>query len=235
MRITGLFSRRTSSQGRRILCAGVVALFAAAAVFLCALASSDLVYQPLQELPGKWIDGHFQTEPFWITWRMSGYAVGLEVPDTRVATADLDRSKFVQRCGQPFPNGVVWSVLHFGRVIAHHTSFTGPWCRDVSVGHGLRAEIGTFRAWPGPGYAIRIDAPGWAPADSAFRLPLRLTIGAEPGVRPGPGVPVTALLYLLVWSGIMCVALGAALLIMERLRISERLEEHLERRRQSPP
>lgn len=226
----------TSSQGGRTLRAGVLALLAATALAVCALASSDLIYQPVRELPGKWIDGHFQTEPFWIKWRASGYAIGLELPDTRVATADLDLAdgQFVRRCGQPFPNGVVWSVLHFGRVIAHHTSLTGPWCRDASAGHGLRAEIGPFRAWPGPGYAIRIEAPGWAPADSAFRLPLRLSMQMQSQAGPSLGVPLTALLYLLIWSGVMCVALGTALLIMERMRINERLEQHLERRRQAP-
>lgn len=235
MQIARVLGWHTNSQGVRTLRAGVVALLAATALALCALASRDLVYQPVRELPGKWIGGYFQTEPFWITSRTSGYAVGLEVPDTRVATADLEQSNLVQRCGQPFPNGVAWSVLHFGRVVAHHTSLTGPWCRDAAVGHGLRAQIGIFRAWPGPGYAIRIAAPGWAPADSAFRLPLRLSMQTESKAGASLGVPVTALLYLLVWSGVMCVALGTALLVMERLRVSERLEQHLERRRQAPP
>ena len=239
MRIAALLWRHTSSQGVRTLRAGVIALLAAAALLLCALASSDLVYQPVRELPGKWLNSHFQTEPFWIAWRTSGYAISLEVPDTRVATedrrVDLSSGDFTQRCGQPFPDGVTWSVLHFGRFIAHRTSLIGPWCRDASVGHVLRAEIGTFRAWPGPGYSIRIEAPGWAPADSQSRLPLRLSLETRTGSGSGLGVPASILLYLLVWSGVICVALGAVLMIMERLRVSERLEEHLERRRQSPP
>jgi len=238
MGIATLLWRHTSSQGLRTLRAGVIALLAAAALVLCALASSDRVYQPVRELPGKWLDSHFQTEPFWITWRTSGYAISLEVPDTRVATEDrrvhLSSGDFVQRCGQPFPDGVTWSVLHFRRVIAHRTSLIGPWCRDASMGHVLRAEIGTFRAWPGPGYSFRIEAPGWAPADSRSRLPLRVSMGPPTGAASGSAVPASILLYLFVWSGVTCVALGVVLMIMERLRISSRLEDHLERRRQSP-
>lgn len=236
MRIARLLRQHPSSQGVRTLRAGIFALLAAAALALCALASSDLLYQPIRELPGKWLNGRFQTESFWITRRTSGYAISLEVPDTRVTTEDhqVDLSGgFTQRCGQPFPHGVTWSVLHFGRVIAQRTSLTGPWCRDASAGHVLRAQIGTFQPRPGPGYAIRIEAPGWAPADSALRLPLRLSMGTES--RAGLGVPASVLLYLLIWSGVICVALGTALMIMERLRIGERLEEHLERSRQSPP
>jgi hypothetical protein len=210
---------------------------AAAGMPVCGLALDDAVYQPTRELPAKWVAGHFQSEPFWITWRASRYVIGLELPDTRVWTEDhpvdsLDRH-YTQRCGQPFPDGVTWSVRHFGRVIARHTSQIAPWCEDVSEGHTLRAGIGTFRAWPGPGYTIRIEPPRWAPAEGPFRLPLRLSMWTQTGGESGFGLPAVLLVYFLVSLGIVGVPLGTALLIMERFRITERFREYLERKRQS--
>ena len=96
----------------------------------------------------------FQSEPFWIASRASAYTINLELPDTRVPTldhaVDFPDRHFVQR-----------SVRHFGHVIAQHTSDIGPWCEDASVEHILRGGMGTFRASPGPGYSIRIEARRW--------------------------------------------------------------------------
>ena len=39
------------------------------------------------------------------------------------------------------------------------------------------------------------------------------------------------LLYFLVWLGIICLPLGAVLVIMERFQIMERLEKYLQSRR----
>ena len=104
MRLVGVLRWYTDSQGVNTLRAGVLALLAAAAVAACGFTLDDVVYQPIRELPGKWVDGHFQSEPFWIAWRASGYVIGLELPDTRVRTEDhpvdeLERH-FTQRCGQ---------------------------------------------------------------------------------------------------------------------------------------
>ncbi len=222
MRLARVLRWHTDSQGVHTLRTGVLALLAASAVACCGFALDDVVYQPIRELPGKWVDGHFQSQPFWIAWRASGYVIGLALPDTRVPTEDhpvdfLDRH-FTQRCGQPFPDGVTWSVRHFGRVIAQHTSHVGPWCKDASVAHALRAGIGTFRAWPGPGYSIRIEAPRWAPADSPLRLPLRLSMQTEAGADSDFGLPAIFLLYFLVWLSIICLPVGTVLVIMERLQ-----------------
>lgn len=180
MRLPKALRWSTDSPGANVLRTGVLALLAAVTVVLCGLTFDNSIYQPIRELPGKWVDGHFQTESFWITRRTNGYVVDLEIPDTRVPTVDhtvesLDRY-LTQRCGQPFPGGVTWSLRHFGRVIAQHTNDNGPWCEDASAEHTLRAGMGTFRASPGVGYSIRIEGPGWAPVKDAPKLPLRLSL-----------------------------------------------------------
>ena len=114
---------------------GALALLAAAALSLCGLALDDAIYQPVRELPGKWVDGHFQSERFWIAGRANGYVIDLEVPDTRVSTldseVDLPDQHFTQRCGRPFSEGVTWSLRRFGRVMTQHTSAD-------QLGQGLR-------------------------------------------------------------------------------------------------
>ena len=180
MRVPRALRWSAGSPGFNTLRTGVLALLAAAAVVLCGLTLDNSIYQPIRELPGRWVDGHFQTEPFWIASRTNGYVVDLEVPDTRVPTVDhtvdgLDRH-FTQRCGQPFAGGVTWSLWHFGRVIARNTNDFGPWCEDASAEHTLRAEMAAFRASPGAGYSIRIEGPGWALTKDAPKLPLRLSL-----------------------------------------------------------
>lgn len=235
MRLPRSLRWSTDSRGVNTLRAGVLALLAAAAVALCGFALDNTVYQPIRELPAKWVDGHFQSEPFWIASRASAYTINLELPDTRVPTADQavdfpDRH-FVQRCGQPFPDGVIWSVRHFDHVIAQHTSDIGPWCEDASVEHILRAGMGTFRASPGTGYSIRIEARRGTPSNDAPRLPLRLSLRTETGQSSNFALAAMLLLYFLVWLGIICLPLGAVLVIMERFQITERLEKYLQSRR----
>jgi hypothetical protein len=53
----------------------------------------------------------------------------------------------------------------------------------------------------------------------------------EAGADSGFGLPAVFLIYVLVWLGLICLPLGTVLVIMERLQIMERLEEHLQRRR----
>ena len=234
-----VFRWRSDSAGARALLTGVLALVAATALAFCGLTLDDVVYQPMRELPGKWVDRHFQSEPFWIAWRASSYVISVELPDTIVPTEDrpvesLDQH-YIKRCGQPFPDGVTWSVRHFGRLIAQHSAQIVQWCEDPSLGHALRAEIGTFRTSPGIGYSIQIQAPRWAQADSPSRLPFRLTMGSQSGAGSRFGLPAVISLYLLVSLGIFCVALGGVLAMMERLHVMERLERHLQSRRDSDP
>ena len=229
MNLAGILRWHTDSRGVQTLRGGVLALLAAAALALCGVALKDAVYEPMRELPGKWVDGHFQSEPFWIAWRASGYVIGIEVPDSIVPTQDspvdsLDRH-FTQRCGQPFPDGVTWSVRHFGRVIAGNTGQRLQWCEDPSLGHALRAEIGGFRAWPGTNYTVRIEAPRWASVDSGSRLPLRLSVGSGAGADSNFGVPAISLFYFLVALGFICLPLGAVLMVMEHFHILDRLED----------
>jgi hypothetical protein len=53
----------------------------------------------------------------------------------------------------------------------------------------------------------------------------------EAGVDSGFGPLAAFLLYFLARLGFIGVALGIVLVFMERLQIMERLEEHLQRRR----
>jgi len=227
----------TPPQGMQALRAGVLSLLAAATIALCGSAWHDVLYQPVRDLPGKWVEGRYQSDPFWITRRASGYRIDLELPDTRVRTEDrpveLPRGEFTQRCGQPFPRGITWSVRHFGRVISQHTSHLAPWCEQGSSEHVLRAEIGGFRAWPGPGYSIQIEAPRAIPGESPPGLPLRMSMRSETGGTSEFALPAALLLSLLVWLGVICIPLGTAAMIMERFKIMEGLEERLERRRVS--
>ena len=91
--------------------------------------------------------------------------------------------------------------------------------------------MGTFRASPGPGYSIRIEARRWAPSSDAPKLPLRLSLRTEAGQSSSFALAAMLLLYFLVWLGIICLPLGAVLVVMERFQIMERLEKYLQRRR----
>ena len=231
MRLPRALRWSTASRGMNTLRIGALALLAAAALSLCGLALDDAIYQPVRELPGKWVDGHFQSERFWIAGRATRYVIDLEVPDTRVSTldseVDLPDQHFTQRCGRPFSEGVTWSLRRFGRVMTQHTSADQPWCEDASVEHALRAAMGSFQASPGPGYSIRIE--------TRERLPLRLSLRTETGQDSGFAVPAAFLRYALVSLGILCLPLGAILMLMERFKIVERLAEHLQRRRDDNP
>jgi hypothetical protein len=202
---------------------------------LFGLSLNDVVYQPTRELPARWVDGHFQSEPFWILWRSRRYVVSVELPDsfvpTEERTVDAATQHFTQRCGQPFPNGISWSARHVGRVIAQQTAQSMPWCEHPHLGHSLRAEIGTFRASPGTGYSIRIEAPQWAPASGRSRLPLRLMMGSPTDAGSRRGLPAAVALYVLLAIGSICLAVGGVLLVLERLQIPQRLERHLQGRR----
>lgn len=235
MRLPRSLRWSTDSLGVKTLRAGILALLAAAAVALCGFTLDNTVYQPIRELPAKWVDGHFQSEPFWIASRASAYTINLELPDTRVPTVDhavdFPDRHFVHRCGQPFPDGVIWSVRHFGHVIAQQSSDIGPWCEDASVERILRVGMGTFRASPGPGYSVRIEARRWPPSSNAPKLPLRLSLQAEAGQSSNFALAAMFLLYFLVWLGIICLPLGAVLVIMERFQTMERLEKYLQSRR----
>ena len=239
MRLLKVSPWHSDSQGIKVLSTALLALLAAVALAVCGRTMDDVVYQPVRELPGNWVDGHFRSEPFRIAWRSSGYVVDLELPDTIVPTeehpVDSSTRHFTQRCGQPATDGVTWSVLRFKRVVAQYTSHTVRWCEDPSLGHALRAEIGSFRARPGTGYSIQIDAPRWATADSSSRVPLRLSMGSQSGAGSRVGLPAVVCLYFLVYLGIICLALGTLLVFMERLQILERLEAHLQRRRDNDP
>ena len=225
------------SDGVKALRAGVLDVLAGAALAVCGLTLNDVLYQPTRELPGKWVEGHFQSAPFWILWRADRYVVSVELPDTFVLTEDLSsRQHFTQRCGQPFPNGIRWSVSHAGRVIALQTAQKVQWCEDPLLGHALRAEIGTFRASPGTGYFIRIEAtPQRAAANAPSRLPLHLLMGSPTDAGSRLGLPAVVSLYVLLVLGVFCLALGGVLIVMERLQIMQRLERHLQDRRDHDP
>lgn len=238
MRLLRAFLWHCESDGVKALRTGVLAVLAGAAIASSGLILDDVVYQPTRELPGKWVAGHFQSEPFWILWRARRYVVSVELPDTSVPTEDhsVDSSTHLtQRCGQPFPNGINWSVRHVGQVIAQQTGPTAPWCEDPLLGHALRAEMGTFRASPGTGYSIRIEAPQWAPASGRSRLPLHLMMGSPTDAGVRIGLPAVVCLYVLLTLGSICLALGGVLLLMERLQIMQRLERHLQGRRDDNP
>jgi hypothetical protein len=238
MRLLRAFLWHCDSDGVNALRTGVLAVLAGAAIALSGLILDDVVYQPTRELPGRWVAGHFQSEPFWILWRASRYVVSVELPDTFVPTEDhsVDSSTHLtQRCGQPFPNGISWSVRHGGRVIAQQTGQIARWCEDPLLGHALRAEMGTFHASPGTGYSIRIEAPPWAPASGRSRLPLHLMMGSPTDAGARIGLPAVVSLYVLLTLGSVCLALGGVLLIMERLQIMQRLERHLQGRRDPNP
>lgn len=237
MRLLEVLLRHGDSDGVKALRAGIVALLAGAAIGLFGLTLDDVVYQPTRELPGKWIEGHFQSEPFWVLWRASKYVISVELPDTFIPTEDVDSptQHFTQRCGQPFPHGISWSVRHVGRVIAQQTGQMAQWCEDPLLGHALRAEVGTFRTSPGTGYSIRIEAPQWAPASARSRLPLHVLMGSATDAGSRLGLPAVVSFYVLLTLGGFCLALGGVLMIMERLQIMQRLEQHLQGRRDDTP
>lgn len=235
MHLFRVFRWHSDSDGVKALRTGVLALLAAAAVALCGLTLDDVVYQPTRELPGRWVEGHFQSEPFWVVWRASRYVLSAELPDTIVPTedraVDSPTHRFTQRCGQPFPHGLSWSVRQFGRVIAQHTGQIVQWCEDPLLGHALRADMGTFRGLPGTAYSIRIEAPPSATANSPSKLPLHLMMGSATAAASPLGLPAVVALYVLLSVGVICVALGGVLRIMERLQIERWLERHLQDRR----
>jgi hypothetical protein len=105
------------------------------------------------------------------------------------------------------------------------------WCEDPLLGHALRAEIGTFRASPGTGYFIRIEAPQPAAASAPSRLPLHLLMGSPTDAGSRLGLPAVVSLYVLLVLGVFCLALGGVLIVMERLQIMQRLERRLQDRR----
>jgi hypothetical protein len=60
-------------------------------------------------------------------------------------------------------------------------------------------------------------------------------MGSQSGAGWRVGLPAVVCLYFLVFLGTICLALGTVLVFMERLQILERLEAHLQRRRDNGP
>ena len=214
---SGLFWLRAQSPGGHAVRTGCLAL-GGVMLFLLAMSVLDTtVLRKTHDLGLTWTDGHADSQSFRIQWP-GEYTFALEVADTGVATRDplitTGHDHWTQRCGQPFPDGLTWSVRRFGHIIERRTKQLHLWCEDPTRSHRLGVFVGSFHARLGSGYSIRLEPVGGVTAPGAPPVAFRVRVSALS--RWFDGTPILLLCDTLEIFGVVSIVLGCAQLFAER-------------------
>lgn len=216
MTLARVFLQRSRTVGTYVFAVLALVVFVGAPFWVW-----DAVYNGTRQLPARWVDGHFESEPFWIFWP-STYEFFFDLPDTSTPTEEhavesLGRY-WTQRCGQPFPDGITWSVRHKGRIVAQRTRRMESWCEDATLpDHRLAQYIGYFNGWLSPGWSIRVEGPRTVGVNGSASLPVRLSL--RPEAMAGWSGWSFALPAAVLAASSLIVAIGCGLLWATRLMI----------------
>jgi hypothetical protein len=225
MNIAKTFPLRTAFHGARILSSGALALLVVLILIPGGERFDNEAFETPRDLPAGWVDGYFESKVFSIFWP-TAYGFSLELPDTSIQTEDqpIDSNgpNWVKRCGQPFPDGVNWSVRHFGRVIQQGHDPIQLWCEYPSRGHTLVQGIGAFRGWPSPGWTIRIEAPRRTPLSASDMRPFRLWLRTSAQEAWTFAIPAALIVAVIALVAVICIPLGLVLLLMEHFESRRR-------------
>lgn len=218
MSLRARFHSDTDSPAASALRMGCIALCGTILVYFGAYAFDGYLNTP-REVPGRWIDGDFHSDPFWIFWG-GHYDLFLYVSDTAVATQDHHELTFghhwTSRCGQPFPTGFTWTVFRRGkRIDEQRYTDERPWCEDISTARAIQTNLGSFRAVPGFGYSVRVASV--APDHSERPPPLRIATALHPGQGWSFVIPAGLLCALLAVIAAGGIAFGLAAWVWERI------------------
>lgn len=220
MSVIGFF--RTDSRATNAVRTGGLALGGALVVFVTLSVLDTGVFRETRTLELTWTDGHADSPAFCIGWP-GEYSLSLGLADSSVPTRERSRvflgGRWTQRCGNPFPAGLTWSVRHGGRIVDQQRVQGDPWCGDPSQ-RELRSGIGSFRARPGSGYSIRVEPVGHASTLNSSRLPLHADVWLQEGSRWDDKFPAVLIGGSLLLFGLASVSLGWA----------QQIREHHERR-----
>jgi hypothetical protein len=188
-------------------------------LFLVATSVLDTtVLRKTRDLGLTWTGGgHAESQSFRIPWP-GEYTFALEVADTGVATRDqlitTGHSHWTQRCGQPFPDGITWSVRRFDHIVEQRTKQLPLWCGDPTQSRGLAVFVGSFHARMGSGYSIRLEPVGGVSAQGSQPVAFRVRVSASS--RWFDGTPILLLFNTLEIFGVVSIVLGCAQLFAER-------------------
>jgi hypothetical protein len=116
--------------------------------------------------------------------------------------------------GQPFPEGLTWSVRRFDHIVERRTAQLPSWCEDATQSHTLRVFVGSFHARLGSGYSIGLEPVDGGNVQSSPQATLRVHVA--PLSRWFDGTPVLLLCDTLEIFGVVSIVLGCAQLFAER-------------------
>jgi hypothetical protein len=189
--------------------AGCLALGGVMLFLLIMSALETAVLRKTLDLELTWTGSHAGSPNFRLA--VPGeYVFALSVPDSSVPTGDQHITsvgrQWTQRCGQPFPAGLTWSLYRYERVIDSRTVQTSLWCEDPAQGHELRQAIGSFRVHWGTGYSIRIEPADWADLRHSSFPPLHLHVWLTS--RWYDGTPILLICDTVFLFGLISLALG---------------------------